>query len=794
MITAEGTVRNAARPCRVLLVDDEPTQLKLGRVQLEAAGYLVETASNADEALRRTEAEAPDAIVSDVLMDGLDGFGLCRKVREDARLAAVPVILLSAHCDGAGDVELSERVGAARLVCRTADFSAELTAIGATLADRCVAKTGPADSALYEQLLRRNATQMTKLLGKAQSAEERYGMLFSHASDAIVFMTPGGVILEANERWRTLLGVEPAAMVGRHLRDFSPSISDARKLTDFERSLVDGTGRSGAVPLLRADGTIVVAEFSLSSVEIAGQPTILSIGRDITVETTARRALAAAEERYRTLVERIPDIVWTCTTDLKLVFATPNIVRVLGYTLDELNAQSAVERAELTHADDRVAVDEAMRGAVEADRPFDLEYRIRQKDGRFVWVRNRMTAAYVREGIRYIEGMVSDINERKLLEESLRQAQKMEAIGQLTGGIAHDFNNILAAILANSHFLIDSLGEHDPRRADAEDIRVAAERAAALTRQLLAFSRRQVLQPSVVDLNGAVAGVQKMLCRLIGEDITLAVAPGEPLGSVKVDVGQLEQVIMNLVVNARDAMPAGGRLMIETANVDFDDEYAASHAAVKPGKFVMLAVSDTGCGMDDATKKRLFEPFFTTKEPGKGTGLGLSTCYGIVKQSGGFIWVYSEPGRGSVFKVYLPRIEHAPTPAHSRHPAGSLDGDEAILLVEDDLQVRAAVTRMLQAHGYRMLVARDGLEAARVVAAARIPIDLVLTDVVMPGASGPEVAEMVLGRFPAKVLFMSGYTDHAVLRAGVLQPGHSFIQKPFSPETLARKLREVLDA
>jgi two-component system, cell cycle sensor histidine kinase and response regulator CckA len=629
---------------------------------------------------------------------------------------------------------------------------------------------------------------------EVECSEDRYRTLFSQANDVIAFLTPTGAILEANQRWKTLLGIEPEAMVGRHIRDLSPPGAAAEQLADFERTLAAGSGKLGAVPLLRADGSSIVVEFSLSAVELGGQSTILAIGRDVTVEVLARRALATAEERYRTLVERIPDVVWTGTSDQKIAFVTPNVARVLGYTRDELNAQSATERAEMVHPEDRGAVTEATRAAAEEQKPFDLEYRIRHKDGRFVWVRSRLTATFERDGVRYVEGMVSDINERKVLEESFRQAQKMEAIGQLTGGIAHDFNNLLAAILANSHFLLENLGEQDPRRADADEIRQAAERASALTRQLLAFSRRQVLEPAILNLNDVVAGIEKMLCRLISEDITLTVAPGADLGTVKVDRGQLEQVIMNLVVNARDAMPNGGTLSIETSTVDFDDDYAASHAPVVPGRYVMLAVSDTGCGMDEATQLRLFEPFFTTKEVGKGTGLGLSTCYGIVKQSGGYIWVYSEPGRGSVFKIYLPRVELKARRTPSKVPRKELGGTETVLLVEDDSRVREAVARMLSARGYRPLVARDGAEATRLLEGSEKPIDLLLTDVVMPTWSGPELAEQLCRHHPVKVLFMSGYTDHAVLRAGVLRPGHGFIQKPFSPDSLAKKLREVLDA
>jgi PAS domain S-box-containing protein len=782
----------AERPFRVLLVDDEPAQRRLGRLRLEEAGYVVDTAADASEALEKTSSLPPDAILSDVFMDEVDGFGLCRRLREDTRFDAIPVILVSPHGDGDHDPELCARLGAAQIVERSPDFAAELNALRETLATKRVGNAEGPDTELYEKLLTRNAKQITRLIGEAHDAEARYRTLFEHANDAITLLSPDGIVLEANARWRTLIGVDPESMVGRSFREFAPAGHEFPGTGDVYAAISAGVNRSGAVPLRSASGGVVYVEFSLSFVDLGNERTILSIGRDVTVEVLARRALAAAEERYRTLVERLPDVLWTCTTSGDIVFATPNLVEVLGYTAVDLAAETLAERFARVHPDDRPAVRDGLRACLENGEPFDLECRVRHKRGHWLWVRNRVTARYERSGVRYLDGLLSDINDRKILEESFHQAQKMEAIGRLTGGIAHDFNNILAAILANSDFLLESLDTTDPRRADAGEIRVAAERAAALTRQLLAFSRRQVLQLAVVDLNTTVSGIEKMLCRLIGEDISLTVVPGEGLGSVRIDVGQIEQVIMNLVVNARDAMPTGGHLSIETANVELTDSYVDNHTPVIAGQYVMLAVSDTGSGMDEATKRRLFEPFFTTKELGKGTGLGLSTCYGIVKQSGGYIWVYSEPGKGSVFKIYLPRVDARTSDAVPHGQNKALEGTETVLLVEDDPRVRSAVKRMLELYGYRTLVAADGREALSVAERHPGQIDVVLTDVVMPISSGPQVAER-LRRFGCKVLFMSGYTDHAVLHADVMQPGHSFIQKPFSPEGLARRLREVID-
>jgi signal transduction histidine kinase/CheY-like chemotaxis protein len=392
--------------------------------------------------------------------------------------------------------------------------------------------------------------------------------------------------------------------------------------------------------------------------------------------------------------------------------------------------------------------------------------------------------------------IIKDITERKRLEEQLRQAQKMEAIGQLTGGIAHDFNNMLTIINGYSELTLQSLKADDPLRPNLEQVKEAGERAAALTRQLLAFSRKQVLEPRVLDLNAVLTNLDRMLQRLIGEDINLVTAPASKLWRVKVDPGQIEQVIMNLAVNARDAMSQGGKLTIETANVELDDAYAREHISVQPGPYVLVAVSDTGCGMDAKTQARIFEPFFTTKEPGKGTGLGLSTVYGIVKQSGGYIWVYSEVGQGTTFKVYFPRVEAAvETVEPSREAAKTARGSETVLLVEDDAALRTLIRRILQVNGYTVLEAHHGKHAIEVCQQHEGPIHLLVTDVVMPEMSGTEAAgHLSVIRPDMKILFLSGYADEAIHRHGVLAPGAAFLPKPFTPNSLARKVREVLDA
>ncbi|MBI4552055.1 MAG: response regulator [Candidatus Latescibacteria bacterium] len=383
------------------------------------------------------------------------------------------------------------------------------------------------------------------------------------------------------------------------------------------------------------------------------------------------------------------------------------------------------------------------------------------------------------------------------LEAQLLQAQKMEIVGQLASGAAHDFNNLLMVILGYADLLLLRLDASSPMRKSLEEIKRASNRAAALTRQLLTFSRKQVLHPQVLDLNTVMTDIDKMLRRLIDEQITLITVPDSALDRVKADPGQIEQVIMNLVVNARDAMPEGGVLTIETANVELDQEYARWHANVQPGPYVMLAVSDTGCGMDEATQARIFEPFFTTKEPGKGTGLGLSTVASIIKQSGGCVWVYSEVGRGTTFKIYLPRVEEA-VEVRSKDDSSSAvpRGTETVLVVEDDSLVRELAVQILQEQGYTVLEASNGREAL-LTGQEHVGsgIDLLLTDLVMPQMSGREVAEYLACVHPnIRILYMSGYTDRTIIQHNILEAGTSLLQKPFTPNVMIRKVREVLDA
>jgi two-component system, cell cycle sensor histidine kinase and response regulator CckA len=426
-----------------------------------------------------------------------------------------------------------------------------------------------------------------------------------------------------------------------------------------------------------------------------------------------------------------------------------------------------------------------------------FECEIYRKDLSRIWIVENIRAIRDEQGsVAYYEGSLEDITERKMLGEQLRQSQKMEAIGQLAGGIAHDFNNLLTAINGYSEMSMALLQAEDPLRHNLEEIKKAGDRAAALTRQLLAFSRKQVLQPKVLDLNAIVSDMEKMLRRLIGEDIELRTAFNPELGSIKADPGQIEQVIMNLVVNARDAMPQGGKLTIETENAFFVEEYVGQDSTIVPGAYVMLTVSDTGTGIDEKTKMHVFEPFFTTKEAGRGTGLGLSTVYGIVRQSGGNICIDSEVGQGTTFKIYLPLIDDdAPEYKRSPEPQEFLKSSETILLAEDEEMVRHLVRDVLKTYGYQVLEASNGGAALLICERHLGPIHLLLTDAIMPEMSGRELEKRLRQLRPdLKVLFMSGYMDDSLIEANSIDSNIPFLQKPFTTQALVRKVREVLQA
>ncbi len=505
-----------------------------------------------------------------------------------------------------------------------------------------------------------------------------------------------------------------------------------------------------------------------------------------------KQQLREREEYFKSLIEQALDIIAVLDAEGAIRYASPSVFPLLGYIPEEVVGRRMLD---LVHADDAGTTLRVFAEGVATGKGGRLlELRFRHKDGSY-----RILEAIGRYLLDdpVVRGVVinaRDVTERRSLERQLLQAQKMEAVGRLAGGIAHDFNNVLTAILGYVALMLDGLPTLSPLRPDLEEIRTAADRAAGLTRQLLAFSRKQVLDLRVLDLNALVTDMDRLLRRLLGEDIVMVTTLDPALGAVRADVHQLEQVVVNFAVNSRDAMPEGGRLTIETQNAALDDSYAREHV-VRPGSYVMLAVSDTGTGMSAETMSHVFEPFFTTKEAGKGTGLGLATVYGIVQQSGGYVWCYSEPGKGTTFKVYLPRVDAPVDRLPARAAARSTHGSETILVVEDEAGLREVIRRVLEKHGYAILEASTADAASALARRHTGAIHLLLSDIVLPGGSGRVLADELLAqRADLKVLFMSGYTEDVIVQRGVLTPGTPFINKPFSADILAGKVREVLDA
>ena len=562
------------------------------------------------------------------------------------------------------------------------------------------------------------------------------------------------------------------------------------------RSLMLGLG---AVSLILAVGAMIVLWWRRQQFEFYRERYEAEIERRA-VEERAADALQESESRFRAIFEQAAIGMADSSLDARFTRVNQRFCKIMGYSREEL---FGLTFREITHPDDMAQDERIVAELLSGERSsLTVEKRYLRKDGSVVWANLMLSLRRSPFGdplhfvavVEDITGQKRAEDERRQLERQLLQAQKMESVGRLAGGVAHDFNNHLAVINGYCAMLLDAMGPDDALREQVDEILLAGNRAAALTQQLLAFSRKQVAAPRVISLNDVVAEAGKMLSRLIGDDIEIVAHFDPGLGSVVADPSQMNQVLMNMAINARDAMPGGGRIIIETSNTDLDEGYAAQHAGVAAGPYVLLSITDTGAGMTQDVAQHIFEPFFTTKDMGVGTGLGLSTVYGIVKQAGGWIWVYSEPGKGSTFKVYLPRAGGAPEPLPAPVSAAeTLRGTETVLVVEDQPEVRRLTLAVLRSCGYRLLEAANGSEALSLSEGYSGPIHLLITDVVMPGMAGRELATRLLALRPSlKTLYTSGYTANAIAHQGVLDPGVAYLPKPFSPTQLAAKVREVL--
>ena len=631
---------------------------------------------------------------------------------------------------------------------------------------------------------------------QARNAElvKRQMQAMESSVDGMAIVDGQGIYVYVNSQYARMCGLDgPEKMLGKVWRDLAnPQDTDPAEAQIREG--LEKRGRwFGQLTLNKGTDRALPIEMAVTAMSGGG---VVCVSRDLTERRRAEQAKAEAESKYQMIVEKVAAISYIAELGMegRWRYVSPQIESILGYTQEEWLTDSA-KWVRHVHPDDVPSVEEAENACL-AGRAFQAEYRLMRKDGRVIWVSDSAVVVRGAEGMSLMEGIIVDITERKQLESQLQQSRRMEAVGRLAGGIAHDFNNLLTIIKGYTELALQRKDVADLARADIEHIDDASERAAGLVRQLLAFSRKQVLQPKNLDLNGIVLGLEKLLRRLIGEDIEMKTAVAAGLGTIKADPAQVEQVLMNLVVNARDAMPNGGKMIVETSNVDLDRTYASEHVSVKPGRYVMLAVTDTGTGMSPETVAHIFEPFFTTKSSGKGTGLGLATVYGIVKQSGGYIWVYSEPGQGSTFKVYFPRVDEvAERDYRTPTKASAKRGTETLLLVEDDEAVRELADTILSAQGYKVICAESPKKAQEIAAKRGKEIDLVLTDVIMPTMSGHELARKLMAKNgKIRVLYMSGYTDNFIAQGGVLEEGLAFLQKPFTPRALVEKVREVLDA
>jgi len=631
------------------------------------------------------------------------------------------------------------------------------------------------------------------------AARARYFDLYDLAPVGYCTVSEEGLIREANLTAASLLGVARGALVGQRLTGFIlPQDEDIYYL---HRKQLFETGEPQACELrmVKRDGTAFWARLEATAAEDpGGEPVCRVVMSDNPERQRAEAALRESERRYRTLADSGQTLIWASNADKKFDYFNQPWLDFTGRPLARELGDGWVEDV---HPEDLPRCLAIYTGAFDRRERFSMDCRLRRHDGEFRCIQNDGVPRYDSQGnfLGYI-GHCLDITERKRAEAEeekltaqLVQGQKMESIGRLAGGVAHDFNNLLTVINGYSQLLLAKLSTGDPLRAGLLEISKAGERAAGLTRQLLAFSRKQVLEPRVLDLNQVVEEMRSMLGRVVGEDVEVRVALNAEAGTVHADPHQLEQVLMNVVVNARDAMPGGGKLLIETACVEWDESYAQAHPEARAGRYVMLAVSDNGVGMDEPTRRQIFEPFFTTKGAGQGTGLGLSMVQGIVEQSGGFINVYSEPGRGTTFKIYLPAPAEATAVGETPVAVPALGGQETVLVVEDQAEVRAYTVAVLKAYGYRVVEAENAGAALLLCERDGERIDLVLTDVVMPNVSGRELARRLEKLQPGiRVLFMSGYTNNVIVPNGVLEKGAEFIQKPFSPEQLAAKIRAVL--
>jgi two-component system cell cycle sensor histidine kinase/response regulator CckA len=761
---------------RILILEDVPMDAELVEYELERARipFSSRRVDSREAFLRELEEFGPDVILSDYTLPRFDGMAALSLARE--RAPSIPFLIVT------GSVNEETAVG-----CMKA---------GATdyLLKSNLARIGPAIQAALER--ERAHAEKIQAQSALAASEKRFRSLVQNSSDLVTILAPDGTILYASDSAERIVGYTPASLVGTSLLAYldEPDGAAVRGL------LQSGNGKSSVAgpiefTLRRTDGSGVWLE--AIGTNLLNDATIRGIvlnARDVSERKRADRALRDSEERYRDLFDNASDLVCMATPDGALLYVNQAWQEGTGFGEEDIGRMRFID---LVHPESRPHYQDVLHRVLAGERLDHVELVFMPKAGTPITVEGNLSCTFKDGEASIVRGIYRDVTERKRVEEHLRRAERMQAAGKLAGGVAHEVNNMMTGVIGFSEFILRSLEPDDPRRGDVEEVIKAGTRAADVTRQLLAFTRQQFLRPQVLKVNSVVSDMEKMLRRSLGEDKVFQLKLSPDAGEIKADRGQLEQVLINLVLNARDAMSEHGRVTIETAATEWDQAYTQRHGGVNLplGTYVMLAVSDTGCGMEPDVQARIFEPFFTTKPIGQGTGLGLSTVYGIVKQSGGYVWVYSEPGAGSVFKVYLPQavsLEHSEMVVEvSRVPTG---GSETILIIEDEDMVRNLACRALKDHGYSVVEARNGNQALQYIQQHPGTVDLVVSDVVMPEMGGREFGQALAQKDPAlAVLYMSGYTGDDVVQRGLLDAGAPFQQKPFTPIGLATKVRAMLD-
>ncbi|MEP7324323.1 MAG: response regulator [Gemmatimonadota bacterium] len=771
-------------PARVLIVDDEPHDRTLLEVMLGPEGFVLQTAASGEEALAMVARQPPDLILLDLMMPGMDGYQVSAAIKANIATRNIPIIMVTALDDRRARM-LGLNAGAEDFLTKPVDRAELCVRVRNLLRLKAYGDSFDQYSAMLEgEVLSRTAD-----LRFERDRAQRY---LDSAETILLALDCDGRVTLANRYACSVLGWTEDELLGRDWAEtcLPARQADAMKATFHEVlagdvSIIENTivTKLGAERLIEWRNTVLREDGRVIGT--------LSSGRDITERTRDADALRAAEERMRFALQGANVGIWDM--DCASGVIRWSAILEAQYGLEPGAFQGTMESlSEHIHPDDRASFTDAVELAMITGADFATQYRVIWPDGRVRWLSGAGRFQLDEQGVavRGI-GISQDITERRLLEAQFQQAQKMEAIGELASGVAHDFNNLLTVILGCAELVVSDAGMVNGHREDMAEIIKAAKRAAGLTKQLLAFSRQQVLLAAPLDVNGLIRDMAGMLSRLIGEHINIVLALAPDLALAFADRGQVEQVVMNLVVNARDAMPGGGTVTIETAEVDLDNS-SYRQEAVMQGQYVMVAITDTGTGMTRETQRRMFEPFFTTKETGKGTGLGLSTTYGIVKQSKGYIWVYSELGYGTTFKVYLPQTVNEPAPAAAVAPGGK-NGSKTVLLVEDEGGIRRLARRILDSAGFRVLEAASADDAVRVFSHNAETIDLLVTDVIMPGFGGPELFSRLHQLAPdLRVVYMSGYTEESAARKAGIDRGQPFVQKPFTAAELVLQVRRAL--